>query len=46
MGDTDTTDAIREIDLVFEWRRLCHACGERKRFTRLICDDCRERYNV
>ena len=34
------------LDLEFEWYQLCHACGNRKRFSAMICDDCRERHGV
>ncbi|SDD23550.1 hypothetical protein SAMN05192552_101613 [Natrinema hispanicum] len=47
MGDSrDTNEGDREIDLVFEWHQLCHACGERKWFSGLICDECRNRHRV
>ena len=38
MGATPDADVTRDIDLVFDWHKLCHACGERKRFNWLICD--------
>ncbi|WP_306059279.1 hypothetical protein [Natronococcus wangiae] len=36
----------RLVDFEFEWHRLCHGCGEQKRFRALICDECRQRHGV
>ena len=42
LGDVD----VVVVEFEFEWRRLCHACGERKRFRGLICTECRDRHEV
>ena len=44
--ETEVDSATVDVDLEFEWHQICHGCGERKWFSSMICDDCRDRHGV